>query len=140
MNSAELSMVRDHLEHNFRKNLKADLKYRFLPALGQTLMIQGFRNDKGEEAGILILRWNFEKKDFDSEWINHEDKDEIVPEIIEEHVKKHPLNPDMVQMAIHFHMSKLFHETSEQEELEEQETEEEYSERISGIPKGTLLS
>ena len=64
----------------------------------------------------------------------HEDKDEMVNAIIEEHVNK-IVNPDMVQMAIHFHMSKLFHETREQEELEEQETEEEYSERISGIKK-----
>ncbi|MEK9695504.1 MAG: hypothetical protein VW270_07040 [Candidatus Poseidoniales archaeon] len=140
MDKAELKKVRLDLQFNFRKNLKKDLKYKFLPALGQKLMIQGFRNDQGFEAGIMVLKWNGKKKDYDTWWIDYEDKDIEVPKLIEEHVNKHPLNPDMVQMAIHFHMSKIYHENPQQEELEEEETEEEYSERISGIPKGTLLS
>lgn len=116
MDKARLSMIRDHLEYNFRKGLKNDIKYNFLPSLGQKLMVQGFRNDKNEEAGFLVLQWNGKRKDYDSRWIEFEDVN-LVQQIIEEHTSKQVINTDMVQMAMHFHLAKKYdHDKVEIEE------------------------
>ena len=120
-------LIRVHLEEGFRKQLKADIKWKYTAIFNGTLVVNGFRSTEGVEAGLIVLRWDHKIKDYVSQWYDHEDRMEVF-DLIEKEESKKCLDMDMVRMAFHLHMDKKMNSDKEE------------TEKFSPIPKGVLLS
>tara|TARA_B100000513_G_C11768844_1_gene140463 strand:- start:162 stop:518 length:357 start_codon:yes stop_codon:yes gene_type:complete len=93
MSEEEKQEYRKVCEEQYRLMIKSDIKYKFLPSLGMTDIMQGFKNpETGDIIGILHLRWkrgNDGKCSYHSTWYdNPNDGFELIKDIQSKRVYK----------------------------------------------------